>query len=252
LLSAFDRKEKMKQTENENKVTMKDLPESEQPYRILEMKGPSALTDAQLLAIFLRSGSEGERAIEMACRLLSVVETAGRDPLCAFCQLSLPELRKQKGIGRVKAIEIQAISELAKRLAQKEAAHRVKVSDPASIAQMYMENTRYLKRETAWILYFNSKLELLSEKQLPQGTLNQSLIDVREIFLQGYERGAYGFILLHSHPSGDPSPSLADGEVTKQLSAESRIMKLPMIDHIILGDRDYYSYRENGFDFDAV
>ena len=239
----------MKQTEN--KVTMKDLPESEQPYRILELKGPSALTDAQLLAILLRSGSEGERAIEMACRLLSEVETSGRDPLCAFCQQSLPELRKQKGIGRVKSIEIQAISELSKRLAQKEAAERVRVSDPASIARMYMESTRYLKRETAWILYFNSKLELLSEKQLPQGTLNQSLIDVREIFLQGYERGAYGFILLHSHPSGDPTPSLADGEITKQLSQESRIMKLPMIDHIILGDQDYYSYRESGFDFEA-
>ncbi len=230
---------------------MKDLPESEQPYRIVELKGASALTDAQLLSIVLRNGSEGERAFEMACRLLSLVDTAGWDPLCAFCQLSLSELRALKGIGRVKSIEIQAISELAKRLAQKEAATRVRLSDPASIAHMYMESTRYLKRETAWILYLNSKLEMLSEMQLPPGTINQSLIDGREIFLQGFERGAYGFVLLHSHPSGDPLPSLADGEMTKLLYAESKIMKLPMIDHIILGDKEYYSYRENGFDFET-
>lgn len=224
---------------------MKDLPESEQPYVLAEEKGVSTLTDAQLLSIFLKNGSEGERALDMSMRILSIMDGSGRDPLTALCQLSIEELKELKGIGRVKAIQIQAISELAKRLAEREAATRFKFNDPSSVADIFMEHTRYLQHEEVWVLFLNAKLEMISRLRLSTGTIDLSVIDQRDIFMKGFQRGAYSFILLHNHPSGDPHPSLEDDELTVTVRDQSAMMRMPMQDHIILGDHDFYSYKRD-------
>lgn len=229
----------------QEKVTMKELPLSEQPYELLETRGEAALTDAQLLAILLKTGTAGERALDLAIRLLSTVPTQGRDPLAALCQLSLRSLQEYRGIGRVKAIQIRALSELAKRISRQEAARRVCVDNPGSIVQIYMEEMRYLSREIVKAVYFNAKMELLGDQVLSTGTINQSLVSPREIFLAAWEKGAYAFILLHNHPSGNPAPSLNDMLMTDQLRQAAKLMEIPMLDHIILGDGRYYSFKEN-------
>lgn len=229
----------------QSNVTMKQLPLSERPYELLETKGEAALTDAQLLAILLKSGSSGERASDLAVRLLASVPNQGRDPLAALCHQSLRSLQTYRGIGRVKAIQIRALAELAKRINSQQAIERINVDTPESIAQIYMEEMRYLTREIIKAVYFNAKMELLGDKTLSMGTINQSLVSPREIFLPAWEQGAYSFILLHNHPSGNPAPSLNDIVLTDRLRQAAQLMEIPLLDHIILGDGKYYSFKEH-------
>lgn len=224
---------------------MKELPLSEQPYELLERKGETALTDAQLLAIFLKTGSEGESAVELAIRLLATVPSQGRDPLVALCHQPLRMLQQYRGIGRVKAIQIRALSEFVRRLSSKQAAERLRVDNPQSLVRIYMEEMRYLTQEVVKAVYFNTKMELLGDKNLSSGTVNQSLISPQAVFKAAWELDAYAFILMHNHPSGDPAPSLNDTILTDRIRQASRIMDIPMLDHIILGDGRYYSFKEN-------
>lgn len=227
------------------KITMKDLPVSEQPYELLEMKGEASLTDAQLLAIILKTGSNGERAVDLATRLLASVPTQGRAPLVALCHQSLRTLQQHKGIGRVKAIQIRALAELCVRISRQKAVNRLVLDTPQSIVQIYMEEMRYQTQEIIKAVFFNAKMELLGDQNLSLGTMTQSLLSPREIFLSAWERGAYSFILLHNHPSGNPAPSLNDIMLTDQLKQAAKLLEIPMLDHIILGDGRYYSFREH-------
>jgi len=226
-------------------MTMKELPYSEQPYELLEAKGEESLTDAQLLAIVLKTGSNGERAVDLATRLLASVPAQGREPLTALCHQSLRKLQQYKGIGRVKAIQIRALAELSRRLSKQRALERIILDTPKSIADLYMEEMRYLTQEVIKAIYFNSKMELLGDQNLSVGTMTRSLLSPRSIFLAAWEQGAYAFVLLHNHPSGNPLPSLNDIVLTDRLRQASKLLEIPMIDHIILGDGRYYSFKEH-------
>ncbi len=227
------------------KNTMKELPLSERPYELLESRGEAALTDAQLLAILLKSGTAGETAVELAIRLLSSVEEQGKDPLLALCHQPLRVLKEHHGVGRVKAIQLRAVCELAKRISSKKAKDRLCVEDPGSLVQIYMEEMRYLSQEVIKAVYFNIKMELLGDRNLSYGTINQSLISPREVFMSAWEMGAYSFILLHNHPSGNPEPSMNDILLTDRMRQAAKLIEIPMIDHIILGDGTYYSFKEH-------
>lgn len=230
------------------KNTMKELPLSERPYELLESKGEAALTDAQLLAILLKSGTAGETAVELAIRLLSSVEEQGNDPLLTLCHQPLRVLKEHHGIGRVKAIQLRAVCELAKRISSKKAKDRLCIEDPGSLVPIYMEEMRYLSQEVIKAVYFNIKMELLGDRNLSYGTINQSLISPREVFMAAWELGAYSFILLHNHPSGNPEPSMNDILLTDRLRQAAKLIEIPMIDHIILGDGTYYSFKEHQID----
>lgn len=230
---------------NPKKNTMKELPLSERPYELLESKGEAALTDAQLLAILLRSGTTGETAVELAIRLLSSVDEQGSDPLVTLCHQPLRVLKEYHGIGRVKAIQLRAVCELAKRISSKKARERLCVEDPESLVHIYMEEMRYLSREVIKAVYFNTKMELLGDRNLAYGTINQSLISPREVFMSAWELSAYSFILLHNHPSGKPEPSMNDILLTDRLRQAAKLVEIPMLDHIILGDGTYYSFKEH-------
>ncbi|MBO6159592.1 MAG: DNA repair protein RadC [Firmicutes bacterium] len=225
--------------------TMKSLPESERPYERLELSGAGALTDAQLLAIVLRSGTSKRTALETATDLLADLSFEGRDPLIALSCQSLERLRSFDGIGRVKAIQIQALLELAKRISKRS----IGLSRPVTtydLANMYMNQMRFSTEENVWVVYLNSKNMVLSDLFLGSGTLNYAIINERLIFKNGFERGAYSFVLLHSHPSTDPTPSKNDLELTARLKKTSELMGLYMVDHIIIGDKRYFSFLEEG------
>ena len=183
--------------------------------------------------------------MDLAARLLASVPAQGREPLIALCHQSLRKLKQYKGIGRVKAIQIRALAELSKRLSKQQAMERMVLDTPEAIADLYMEEMRYLTQEVTKAIYFNAKMELLGDQNLSVGTMTRSLLSPRNIFLAACEQGAYAFVLIHNHPSGNPIPSLNDIVLTDQLRQAAKLLEIPMIDHIILGDGRYYSFKEH-------
>ena len=229
--------------QNRTDLTIKNLPISERPYEILEQRGAEALTDAQLIAIILKNGVRGESSVALSSRILGELDRFGQDPLAALTQMPLSALQGFKGIGRVKAIEIQAVMEIAKRLSKRMIAQRNDLTTE-DLVSIYMDTMRFSDRESAFACYFNIKNALIAELFLGYGTLNKVLVDFRQIFRKGFECGAYKFVLLHSHPSGDPEPSEEDRYLTMRLYEAGMIMDIPLADHIIIGDRSYYSFAE--------
>ena len=229
------------------KLTMKDLPESERPYEKLERLGPGALSDAELVAVLLRSGTRGERVTEIAQRaLISAREINQSDPLSALLQMPLEELSQLRGIGRVHAIQLKAVREVAIRIASSKAADRISLKDPASVADYCLESMRHLDQETVRVLYLNNKGLLLADRTLSIGTIRQALVCSRDIIAAAIACRAVQFVILHNHPSGDPTPSQDDIETTLRLVEAGELMDVRLVDHIIIGDGIYYSMKEHG------
>jgi len=231
-------------TEKE-RITMKALPETERPYELFEKHGGEGMTDAQLLAILLRSGTQTETSLELSMRCLSKFKGIGLSPLNAFFSLSQNELMEIKGIGRVKAIQVQTVAELCRRLSRYDAQEQLDFHEPESVANCYMETMRNLKRECARVAFVSSRMKFLGDHLLGYGTLDRSLIDERVIFQKAIEKGAYGFVLLHNHPSGNPEPSGTDFELTRSLKEAGDVMKIYLLDHIIIGDQSFYSFSKS-------
>ncbi|GMQ64987.1 RadC family protein [Vallitalea maricola] len=228
--------------EIDSRMRVKDLPLSERPYEKLETYGPSALSDAELLAIIIRSGSKKERSIELAQRILGIKKQGIR----GIYELSLEDLQKVSGIGRVKSIQIKAIAELSKRISKNNAVMKFKISSPGTIASVFMEELRYLKQEHLKIVFLDTKNQIISDKFLTVGTVNASLINPREVFIEALKHNAVHVILLHNHPSGDPTPSREDILITKRIINAGDIIGIKLLDHIIIGDGNYISLKEQG------
>ncbi len=228
--------------ENDKRMRVKDLPSSERPYEKFEMYGPSALSDAELLAIIIRSGSRKERSIELAQRILGIKKQGIR----GIYDLSLGDLKQVPGIGRVKSIQIKAIAELSKRISKYNAEAKIKISSPGSIATLYMEEMRYLHQEHLKTVFLDTKNQIISDKFLTVGTVNASLINPREVFIQALRHNAVHVILLHNHPSGDPTPSHEDISITRRIIEAGDIIGIKLLDHIIIGDGNYISLKERG------
>ncbi len=223
-------------------MRVKDLPSSERPYEKFEMYGPSTLSDAELLAIIIRSGSRKERSIELAQRILGIKKQGIR----GIYDLSLDDLQQVPGIGRVKSIQIKAIAELSKRISKYNAEAKLKISSPGSIATLYMEEMRYLQQEHLKIVFLDTKNQIITDKFLTVGTVNASLINPREVFIQALRHNAVHVILLHNHPSGDPAPSREDISITRRIIEAGDIIGIKLLDHIIIGDGNYISLKERG------
>lgn len=223
--------------------TMKELSESERPYEKCERCGAGSLNDTELLAALLRTGTRGENALELARRILYA---AGEDGLLTIHHLGIEQMKKIKGVGRVKAIQIACISELAKRLAKAKACEMLSFTCPASIAQYYMEDLRHLKQEHMKLLMLNSKSRLIGETDISKGTVNASLITPRELFIEALQKNAVSIIILHNHPSGDPSPSREDMRITGRIREAGELIGIELLDHIIIGNNCYMSFSEKG------
>lgn len=224
------------------KYTMKELPETQRPYEKCSIYGCESLSDAELLAVILRTGTGGMTSVDLACEILHKI---GNENLSGLYKISVPELCKIKGIGRVKALQIKCIAELSKRIAKSAAPRKQPFVSALEIAEYYMEDFRHSDQEQVLVISFNTKGYLLNDKIITKGTVNQSLVTPREVFLEAMQHQAAYIILLHNHPSGDATPSQEDFLITRRIAQSGEMIGIPLMDHIILGDRCYYSFCEH-------
>ena len=225
--------------------TIKEMCREERPYEKCEQYGAENLTDAELLAVLLRTGTKGENSLQLAQKILH--PDFIQDGILSIHQWSLEQLTGLKGIGKVKAIQILCLSELSKRLSKAEARKQLDFSAPETIARYYMEDMRHRNREVMKILFLNTKSRFLGEDDISVGTVNTALVSPREIFLEALKKNAVSVILLHNHPSGDPTPSKDDILVTKRVFEAGALLGIDLLDHIIIGDNCFISLREKGF-----
>ena len=225
--------------------TIKELNLEERPYEKCERFGAEYLTNAELLAVLLRTGTKGESSLELARKILySSPENEG---LLNIHNWSYDQLRKIKGIGKVKAIQILCILELAKRLAKEDAGKQLDFNSPSTIARYYMEDLRHKKQENMKLLLLNTKLKLIGESDISKGTVNSTVVSPRELFIEALNKNAVYIILIHNHPSGDPEPSQEDVQITQQIRKAGHLIGIELLDHIIIGDNCYISLKEKGY-----
>ena len=223
-------------------MTMKEMPESEQPIEKCVRYGAHMLSDAELLAVILRNGTRNMTALQLAQLLLSQKDKN----LLNLINMQIEEMLKIPGIGQVKAVQLKCIAELSERIARTSRVRNVKLSEPGSVAAYYMESLRHETKEKLLLAMFDAKSNLLGDEIISMGTVNTSLVSPREIFLKALAHEAVHIVLLHNHPSGDPEPSEADIRVTKRVQDCGTMIGIALADHIIIGDNRYISFRENG------
>lgn len=219
---------------------MKEYPLYARPRERMEMLGAEQLTDQELLAILLATGSKEGSAMDLAEQLLQRHEGLG-----GLRTLSLAELMEQKGIGVAKATTIAAAIELGKRIHVGGGEYRPIITGSADAAKLMQGRMRYLDREQFQVMMLNHKKAVLGIETVSIGTLNSSLVHPREVFKQAIKRSASTVILAHNHPSGNCEPSEQDLQVTSRLKEVGQIVGIEVIDHIIIGEDSYYSFREN-------
>ena len=223
---------------------MRSLPPSERPYEKCLRNGPGSLSDAELLAVLIRTGTAERTAVEVATELL---DRYGRQKgLSCLMNLTPAQLKMLPGIGPVKAVELLAAAELCRRIAKSGNSRKLSMNSPASIADYFMEEMCHLQREEMHVAMFDTKNKLLHELTLSVGTVNASLVSPRELFLEALKHQAVYLVLLHNHPSGDPAPSQADISLTERLARVGELVHIPVMDHIVIGDHCYVSMREEG------
>jgi len=222
-------------------ATIKDLPEEERPRERLTRYGASVLSNAELLAILLRTGTKEESAISLAHRIL--VQEQG---LRYLADINVEQLSSIKGIGKAKAAQIKAAIELGKRLAAFEPAADKPLKCPQDVAALLMEEMRYLKKEHMKLVLLNVKCNLISVEEISVGSLNASIVHPREVFNPAIRKSSASIIMVHNHPSGDPAPSSEDISITARIAEAGKLIGIELVDHIIIGDGKYISMKEKG------
>lgn len=218
---------------------IKDMVAEQRPYEKCEQRGVKSLTDIELLAVILRSGTRNMNSLEVAKHVL--YPNGEKGGLIRLHDLSVAQLMKIPGIGRVKALQIICIVELSRRLSKSSASKGPDFSSPAKIAEYYMEDMRHYKQEHMKLLMLNTKSRLLGETEISKGTVNASLVSPRELFVEALQKNAVSIILLHNHPSGDPTPSMEDIILTKRIKEAGNLIGIELLDHIIIGNNCYVS-----------
>lgn len=225
--------------ENNDNDMMQNL-----PYEKFVSMGAGALTDSELLAIIIRTGTKNLNAIALGEEVLRVANRYGNG-LLGLYHIPLTELMQVKGIGRVKAIKLKVIAELCIRMAQTKAKGQLAFNKPESVADYYMERFRHEKVEHILLLLLDSGLHLLEEQLISTGTVNASLLSPREVYISAFRAQATHIMLLHNHPGGNPVPSNNDIQITRRISEIGRTIDIPLLDHIIIGDNSYFSFQES-------
>lgn len=222
-------------------ITIKELPESERPYDKFVKYGPASLSDAELLAIILKTGTKELTSIDIARSILS-----GRhNNLLNLYELSYDELIKYDGIGRIKAIQLKAVAELSSRISRTNSGYNLIMRNPNTVAEYYMENLRHNRNESFICAYFDAKNHFLGDYIIALGSYNCVYIEEKEIFKCAYEKYAASIILVHNHPSGDCNPSDADISLTDRIKEKASYLGFNLVDHIIIGDNQYFSFLEH-------
>lgn len=215
------------------------------PYEKFLQFGPDGLTDRELLAIILRTGTKEKSAMMLAEEVLGMTKPP-KEGLLGLYDLSLEELMQIDGIGEVKAVKLKCLTELSMRINMSRAKEGLCFHDAESVANYYMEKLRHRDTECVMIVNLDSKGNYINEKEISNGSVRMSLISPREIFLTALQAKAVNFLLIHNHPSGDPTPSDTDCEMTTSIRELGIQMNIYLLDHIIIGDNRYYSFCEAG------
>ncbi len=215
------------------------------PYDKFLSLGAASLTEAELLAIILRTGTKDCSTVELGQQILALAG-GGHRGLNSLHHVSLEELMGIKGIGQVKAVKIRCLTEFAMRMARESAGERLRFDSPGSVAEYYKETLRHSEQETVLLLLLDNKLQLLEEQILSLGTVKASLLSPREVFIKALRAQAVYLMILHNHPSGDVTPSGKDKEVTHLIKEMGKMIDIPLLDHIIIGDNKYISFKESG------
>ena len=227
---------------NEN---FSSLPQEDRPYERCIRHGVQSLSNRDLLAVILRTGAKGRNVLELAGDLLKLVPE--REGFTGIRRLSLDELSNVKGIGKVKAVQLKCLLEIARRMAREEAGEGTYFTSPSAVANYYMEDLRHEEQEVLLLLMLNQRCRLLKERYMFKGTVNASVISPREIFVEALAARAVQIILLHNHPSGDASPSQEDLNVTRRIKEAGQLLGIALTDHIIIGEHAYVSLREEHY-----
>ncbi len=229
-------------------MRLKDQPASERPRERLAERGAGALTNAELIAILLRTGLRGKNAVEVGAELFQRYGS-----LQALARASVEELQQIKGIKRDKAVTLAAGFALAQRMAKEMQGDAPLLDTPDAVANFMRDEARCHKVETFQVLLLNTRRRHIATKKISDGTLDTILVHPREVFTPAIAVGAAAVVLVHNHPSGDPTPSEADIKVTRDLIRAGQLLKIEVLDHVILGratserPRDFVSLRELGY-----
>ena len=215
-------------------MKIKELPTSERPYEKLEMYGETYLSNAELLAIIIKTGTKESTSVELAQKILNLEKNKNESSLRFLQELSIEEFTKIKGIGKIKAIQLKAVCELAKRMSRPIEKINVKITNSDDVANLLMEEMKYEKREIAKILILNNKNETIKIKNISYGGANYALIEPKEVLVDAIKMGAPKILLVHNHPSGDPTPSQNDVKATEMFGIQ-------LLDHVVIGDGKYTS-----------
>ena len=223
---------------------MKSIPKEERPYEKCLAHGAGVLSDAELLAVILRTGSKGESALELSRKVLA--QHGEGIGLLGIYHMSISDLTRVKGLGKVKAIQLKCVAELSKRISRQTFSDGISFKDPAAVARYYMEEMRHQEQEILMLAMLNSKGLLIADQVISKGTVRAAMSSPREIFIEAVRHHAVSIILLHNHPSGIPDPSREDILMTRRVRDAGRLLGIELLDHIIIGDCQAVSMREQG------
>ena len=228
-----------------SQLKIREMPAQERPREKLLARGVSALSDAELIAILLRTGLRGTNAVEVGRQLLERYKS-----LTGISRCSVKELRRVPGIGPTKALELVAAFGLGERLAR-ETLSKQKLDSPELVSELVGPEMRRLRIESLRVILLDTRYRLLHIEEVSLGSLNESIAHPREIFRPALTYSAHAVIVLHNHPSGDPSPSQTDHSLTRRLAEAAELLQIKLLDHIIIGapsegNPGYFSFKEAG------
>lgn len=222
-------------------MNLKELPNSERPYEKLQMYGAKFLSNSELLAIIIKTGTKNETAISLAQKVLALQGNTEEENLRFLQEISVEEFMKIKGIGKVKAIQLKAVCELAKRMARPIHSLNCTITFPEDIANLMMEELRYESREMVKVILLNTKNVIQKIIDVGMGTTSFAVVQPKDILAEAVKMGIPKIILVHNHPSGDPTPSQSDIELTKKVEEAAKLLGIQLLDHIVIGDGKFTS-----------
>lgn len=222
-------------------IKIKELPISERPYEKLELYGAKALSEAELLAIIIKTGTKEETSIELAKRILKLNQGDSSNNLNFLREKSIEEFMQIKGIGKVKAIQLKALCEFATRMNKPLDYRKIKIKTPKDISKILTEEMKYLKTEELKLVILNNSNEILKIQKITEGNSNMVAADAKNILSEVIKMQAPKIILVHNHPSGNPAPSQSDISFTQRIKKASEILGIQMLDHIIIAGETYTS-----------
>ena len=221
-------------------MKLKELPIYERPYEKLQIYGSERLSNSELLAIIIKTGTKEKTAIQIAQEILLLQNNSNFDNLRFLQDMTLEDFMKVKGVGKVKAIQLKAVCELTKRIS-KPINNKIKIKNSKDVANLLMPEMRYERREIAKVILMNSKNVVLKILDISLGGANFAYIEPKDIFSEAIKMGAPKIILVHNHPSGDSKPSKSDFRLTDRLYEVAEIIGIELLDHVIIGDGTYES-----------